>query len=148
VLERKIEALSLAMDEAGNRLAHAIAEYRDEWLATVDEVAHSAAGRYADAVAAAQANLRRRLTLALVMRLTSSGLRVAPSSGWSASTTARRSSGVSSSSAVDGSWSKGTTTGPLRGEVDPAELLRVAAKAAVPATPPQPRSSREAGVTR
>ena len=56
-LEQKIEGTALAVDEAGNTLAKAIAQHRDDWLAELAEAEREATGRYMSAIAEAKAAL-------------------------------------------------------------------------------------------
>jgi hypothetical protein len=56
-LKARLRGLNVAVDEAGNRLAQAIARHRHEWLPRLAEAEVEAAARFDEAVAAAVAAL-------------------------------------------------------------------------------------------
>lgn len=57
-MRAQLEALGVALDEAGNELAAEIAAHREEWVAALEPAAAAAASRYDAAIREAQEALR------------------------------------------------------------------------------------------
>jgi hypothetical protein len=122
-LEAELAALNLALDEAGNDLAEAVAANREEWAATLEAAADEAAERYAEAITEAQAALAE----------------LRPARG-----AAEWLRDFDLSQAVVGYQPQfhggrivveGDDSDPMRGEHRPEDLLRLAAKATDPPKP-------------
>ena len=131
-LERRIEGLAVAVGEAGNELARVIGRNKAPWLELLAAAERDAASRYAAAV--------REALKALVD--------LAPARGaveWIEQFDV-------SEAIVGRAWEfsggrvrvEGESFGTFRGELDPAVLLKLAAKAEKPIEPPKSRRHKVA----
>lgn len=137
-LEAMIPGLKASADEAGNRLAEAIAEHRDEWKATLAEKADELAAAYDEALAEA------RLALATFIPA-QAGLAWVSNFDASLAKSGRFSQFAGGRSRVSG---RRIGIQALRSQYDPSDLLTVAALATQPSAPkPAEPPSRRQKVT-
>lgn len=126
-LHGKLDALSLALDDAGNALAEEIDRHRDDWASTVAQTDDALATRYAETVAQA-------------VKLATELAAVRGSVEWLAGFDVGHAVGGRQPQYAGGRLRiRHTGAGPLKGEHDPRDLLAVAARAADPPVQEQPR---------
>lgn len=120
-LRVQVRGLDVAVDEAGNRLAEAIATHRDEWLPLLADAEDDATARFDRAIAEAQAALTDlRPARGAVTWLNGFDVALAP--------TGRQ-------TPFAGGRLRVKSTGTLRGTYDPSLLLEAAAKVTTDTTP-------------
>jgi hypothetical protein len=126
-LESQLAALSVAVDQAGDALAQAIAEHRDEWAETQAEVEEEAAFSFARKMEEAQAALSE-------LRAARGGIEYLRNFDVKEAIVGRQPQFSGGKIIVEAEG-----FGPLRGEHRPEDLLTLAAKAAEPVAEPEPR---------
>jgi hypothetical protein len=135
VAERKVATLATATHLAGNELADAIAANKQEWLPLIERVEAAAAARYGAAVAEAREALKDlapcRRAVEWLQGFNAGEAKIGAINPFTGGRIV-----------VDGN-----TVGPLRGELNPDELLQVAGKAAERQVQPGLRHHREAAAS-
>jgi hypothetical protein len=125
-LQAKADAVALAVDEHGNRLAAAIAAHRDPWLENLGAAEDTAAVRFTAAVAEARAALRD----------------LAPARGavhWLADFDPGEATVGRQAAFVGGRVSIDTTTIPRESSTPAGPVLDLLDQVTAPAEPPRPR---------